>query len=241
MVDDEEEVAIRRMIDVGHVSASVGHYLINAFSAVVSNAELLRLDPPMPSIADPVVIADTIIRASLDASTVARNLIDYLRPVTSIDPAQRPAFQPDLLALDEFVGRYIEERQCKGGPSIQWELDLTPVGAIHADPTQLRTMLDHLVDNAVESFSPEGGVIRFSTTSDRRGWCVLEIQDDGQGMEATTLERAVEPFFSTKPGHLGVGLSIANGIWRRHRGTLSVQSRPGEGTKLRLAVESSRN
>ena len=49
---------------------------------------------------------------------------------------------------------------------------------------------------------------------------MLELRDSGQGMDEATLVRAVEPFFSTKPGHLGVGLSIANGIWRRHRGTL---------------------
>ena len=54
---------------------------------------------------------------------------------------------------------------------------------------------------------------------------------------AEVLERAIEPFFSTKPGQLGVGLSIANGIWRRHRGTLSLKSQPGEGTTVRLCVE----
>jgi two-component system, NtrC family, sensor kinase len=58
-------------------------------------------------------------------------------------------------------------------------------------------------------------------------------------MEETDLVRATEPFFSTKPGHPGIGLSIANGIWRRHRGTLSIRSRPDEGTLIRLCVEPS--
>ena len=55
-------------------------------------------------------------------------------------------------------------------------------------------------------------------------------------MDGEVLRQAVEPFFSTKPAHLGVGLSIANGIWRRHRGTLSIRSQPGEGTAVRLCV-----
>jgi signal transduction histidine kinase len=59
-------------------------------------------------------------------------------------------------------------------------------------------------------------------------------------MDEATLVRATEPFFSTRPGHLGVGLSIANGIWRRHRGTLSIRSQPDEGTQVRLCVEPSR-
>lgn len=237
MVDCEVDLALRRMIDLGHLSAGVGHHVINAFSAVVSNAELLRLDPPMPSLADPAILADTIIRTALEASTVARRLIDYIRPVTSIEPNQRAGLQPESLALDEFVTTYVERYESKGRPHIHWEMDLTPIRAIQSDPFQLRSMIDHFVDNAVESFAPQGGVIRLTTTTDRRGWNILEVQDNGKGMDASTLERAVEPFFSTKPGHLGVGLSIANGIWRRHRGTLSIQSQGGEGTRIRLSVE----
>ena len=84
-----------------------------------------------------------------------------------------------------------------------------------------------------------GGAISIarSTSVDSRGWGVLEIRDSGQGMEPEAQERATEPFFSTKSGHIGVGLSIANGIWRRHKGTLSIRSLPGEGTTLRLCVE----
>ena len=48
--------------------------------------------------------------------------------------------------------------------------------------------------------------------------------------EPGVLRRATEPFFSTKPDHAGVGLTIAQGIWRRHRGSLSIESQPGQGT-----------
>ena len=98
-------------------------------------------------------------------------------------------------------------------------------------------MLSHLLRNAFEALSPTGGTIHVSTALDHRGWIALEIQDHGEGMDVRTLEQAVEPFFSTKPGHLGVGLSIAHGIWRRHRGTLSIQSQPSQGTTVRLCVE----
>jgi two-component system NtrC family sensor kinase len=76
---------------------------------------------------------------------------------------------------------------------------------------------------------------------DQRGWVALEVADTGKGMRPEDLERAVEPFFTTKNGHLGVGLSVANGIWRRHRGTLSIHSKINEGTTLRLCVEPSGN
>jgi signal transduction histidine kinase len=120
---------------------------------------------------------------------------------------------------------------------VLWETDLKPLPPIKGHEAQLRAMIAHLIQNSLDSLPSKGGTVRVSTSTDNRGWNVLEVCDTGRGMTTETLERAVEPFFSTKPGHLGVGLSIANGIWRRHRGTLSVQSRPDEGTCLRLCVE----
>jgi signal transduction histidine kinase len=98
-------------------------------------------------------------------------------------------------------------------------------------------MVHLLLANAYEAMPRGQGDIAVTASTDARGWNVLEIRDSGAGMDPSTLERSVEPFFSTKPGHLGIGLSIANGIWRRHRGTLAIQSQPGEGTRVRLAVE----
>jgi two-component system, NtrC family, sensor kinase len=53
-------------------------------------------------------------------------------------------------------------------------------------------------------------------------------------MDVMIQEQALDPFFSTKPGHLGIGLCLANSIWRRHGGTLSIHSRPGKGTTLKM-------
>lgn len=227
---------LERLIDLGHLSSGVGHYVINAFSAIVSNAELLRLEPANPTIADPVALAETIIRTALEASTAARRLIDYTRPVTSIEP-DRAAFEPHILSLDRLVASVVEEEKEKGRPGIVWETEFAPIPPIRGHATQLKAMIGHLLQNAYEALPASGGTIRVSTEADSRGWNMIEIRDSGAGMETRTLERVVEPFFTTKPGHQGVGLSIANGIWRRHRGTLSIHSVPGDGTRIRLCVE----
>ena len=98
-------------------------------------------------------------------------------------------------------------------------------------------MLDHLTANSLEAAGPNDLTISISTAIDARGWVILEVRDTGLGMPPEALQRAVEPFYGTKPNHLGIGLSIANGIWRRHKGTLSVHSVAGEGTTVRLCVE----
>ncbi|MCA1686086.1 MAG: HAMP domain-containing histidine kinase [Planctomycetia bacterium] len=238
MAGNEPAETLERLINLGHLSSGVGHHVINAFSAIVSNSELLRLKAPIATVPEPAVLAETIIRTALEAATVARRLIDYTRPVTSIEP-DRAAFEPHTLSLDRLAADFVKGEQSRARPEVVWETDLNPLAPIKGHEAQLLSMLAHLVQNAYEAIPPRGGTVAISTSTDGRGWNVLEVRDSGQGMEVTTLERAVEPFFSTKPGHFGVGLSIANGIWRRHRGTLSIQSVPGEGTRIRLFVEPS--
>jgi two-component system, NtrC family, sensor kinase len=221
--------AVVTVSELGHLASGVGHHVINAFSAVVSNAEILRLRLALPDPPDPSILADAIIRASVEASAVARRLIDVTRPLTNVGTEE--------VALDALVTDYIAARAEEESGSVRWLAAASPVPPIHGHAEYLGLMLDHLTTNSIEAAGPDGIEIQLSTDLDARGWVVLEVRDTGQGMVVEVQERAVEPFFSTKSGHLGVGLSIANGIWRRHKGTLSVRSRPGEGTTVRLCVE----
>ncbi len=224
--------AAATLAELGHLASGVGHHVINAFSAVVSNAEILRIRMALPDPPDPIALADAIIRTSLEASAVARRLIDVTRPLTGIGTEE--------IALDALIADYVDERKADGIDSTSWTIATTLVPPILGDADQIRSLLDHLTANSIESAGRDRVEIALTTSVDSRGWVVLEIQDTAKGMEPEVLERAVEPFFSTKAGHLGVGLSIANGIWRRHRGTLSVRSQPGEGTTVRLCVEPAR-
>jgi signal transduction histidine kinase len=236
MAENVKPESVERLNNLGHLSSAVGHHVINAFSAIVSNAELLRLKPPLPAAIDPGTLAETIIRTALEAATVARRLIDYARPVTSIEP-DHALPGTGAVALDRLVAEVVEGERQSGPAGVTWETSLAPIPPIRGHAVQLRAMLGHLIANAYDAMPNRVGTIRVSTATDPRGWVVLEVRDSGQGMEELILQRAVEPFFTTKSGRLGIGLSIANGLWRRHRGTLSILSRPGEGTVLRLCVE----
>ena len=226
---NEDAIAAERTTDLAHLGSAVGHHVINAYSAIVSNAEILRLTAHADLPADPIAIADMIIRTAVEASAVARRLIDYTRPVTV--PGQ------GLVSLDRLVNEIVERKQADGRSRYSWNVEATPVPPIRGHAEQLIAMLDHLIQNAEDSMSGTGGTISLTTGRDNRGWIVLEIRDTGPGMTPEIQERAVEPFYSTKPGHLGVGLSIANGIWRRHRGTLALRTKAGEGTNVRLCVD----
>src|SRR3954470_22272744 len=129
MAENDLDATIERLNNLGHLSAGVGHHVINAFSAIVSNAELLRLKPPPPSLPDPAALMEMIVRTALEASTVARQLIDFTRPVTSIDPNQA-AFEPSTIALDQLAEEVVAEERSTGLAEVQWRTELRAIPPI---------------------------------------------------------------------------------------------------------------
>jgi two-component system, NtrC family, sensor kinase len=224
--------------DLGHIAAAVGHHVINAFSAVVSNAELIRSQANDPSCRprEMITLASAIVDNALGASHVARRLIDWTRKVTSLDYEQTSRV-PEMIDLNQVIQEAIELHKTPEYARIEWKHDPRTIPHIRGDRSQLVTMLTHLIRNSRESLPSGTGKIGFSTRCDNRNWVILEIWDSGSGMSSEILKRATEPFFTTKPGRSGVGLTIAHGIWRRHRGALSIESHSAQGTTVRLAIE----
>lgn len=230
---DESE----RLKELGHLSAAVGHHVINAFSAVVSNAELIRSHAQSGNrdSQELSALAAAIIENALGASHVPRRLIDFTRRFTS--PGFDQKADPVVLIDLNQVLRETAESQQAGDPGVEWILNLNPIPMIRGSASQIRSLLGYLIQNAREAMPRGRGTISFSTQVDERNWVILEVRDSGAGMSAEVLKRATEPFFTTKPGRSGIGLTVAHGIWRRHRGALAIESQPGDGTMIRLAVE----
>ncbi len=227
-----------RLKELGHLAAAVGHHVINAFSAVVSNAELIRSHAKSPNcdVAELAALGSAIIENALGASHVPRRLIDWTRRFTSpgFDQTADPVV---LLDLNELIRQTAELHRGRDGTGLNWVLNLNPIPMIRGSESQIRSLLGYLIQNAREAMPKGQGTMTVTTRVDPRNWVIMEIRDSGVGMTPEVLKRATEPFFTTKPGHSGVGLTAAHGIWRRHGGALSIESQPGEGTMIRLAVE----
>jgi two-component system, NtrC family, sensor kinase len=227
-----------RLKELGHLSAAVGHHVINAFSAVVSNAELIRSHAKGPTcdVKELAALGAAIIENALSASHVPRRLIDWTRRFTSpgFDQSADPAV---LIDLNQLIRETVEQHQGPENSGLEWVFNLNPIPTIRGSASQIRSLLTYLIQNAREAMPKGVGTITFTTRVDSRNWVIMEVQDSGCGMTQEVLKRATEPFFTTKSGRSGVGLTAAHGIWRRHRGALSIESQPGEGTMIRLAVE----
>jgi two-component system NtrC family sensor kinase len=225
-----------RLRELAYLSSAVAHHVINGFCAAVSNAEMIRAPASAPiEPSELAALGDAIVDRSLAASEVARRLIDWARRVTAIDN-DRKGRQSQAVDLNQLIRELIESEKSSAGARVDWVLNLDPIPAIRGDAAQLRAMLGYLAQNAREALPSGSGTVVFSTLIDPRSWVVIAIHDSGCGMSPEVLNRATEPFFSTKPDHHGAGLTIAHGIWRRHHGAFSIESRPGHGTTIRLSM-----
>ncbi|MDQ5858772.1 MAG: ATP-binding protein [Acidobacteriota bacterium] len=115
-------------------------------------------------------------------------------------------------------------------------LALGNVPEVWGDPYYLRDALASLVENAREAAAPDGRVVvRSFPDEGKRPKAVIEIIDNGSGMSSDFIrDRLFQPFHTTKPDGVGLGLATASEIVRLHRGTIKVQSRAGGGTLVRL-------
>ncbi len=104
---------------------------------------------------------------------------------------------------------------------------------INADADNLRTALLNLIINAVEAMEEGKGVLKVSSSNGNHR-CLIEIEDNGSGMDAESLEKLFEPFFSRKSKGMGLGLTATQNIILAHKGTIDVVSKPGKGTKFSI-------
>jgi signal transduction histidine kinase len=112
---------------------------------------------------------------------------------------------------------------------------------IWGDERALLQILLNLLANAIK-FSDDGGTVTIRLAAERSGFAVIEIEDRGIGMTEEEQQRALQPFGQAKPvitreyGGTGLGLPISKGLVEAHGGTLSISSRLGTGTTVRVAL-----
>lgn len=109
-----------------------------------------------------------------------------------------------------------------------------------ADAKSIRQLLDNLLQNAIK-YTPAGGHISLRLTVDNKQ-AVMEVEDDGIGIDATEQERIFERFYRVDKAHsrtsggTGLGLSIVRHVAKKHQGQVSVQSRLGHGSLFRVSL-----
>ncbi len=148
------------------------------------------------------------------------------------DFARMPAPRFEPTDVNEVVR---ELTRLQMSDSVHVSLDLTEgLPAAHADPDQLKRALRNLALNAMDAL-PQGGVVTIRTM-ESNGRVRVEVSDNGKGLTAEECERLFTPYYTTKHHGTGLGLAIVQSVVSDHKGTISVDSEPGQGTTFRLEL-----
>jgi signal transduction histidine kinase len=211
-------------VALGEMSSAVAHSLRNPLATIRSSAELaLEFD----SGAAHKNIKDIIGQVDRMSKWV-RELLQSLRPLN--DDAERVNLVATL--YDSLMA--FEQQIARGKVNVAFVPTETPM--VLSQQVQLSQILNSLVANALEAMD-EGGTLTIDMEpSDGQGVSIV-ISDTGKGMNEEQRKMAFRPFFTTKQGGLGVGLVLVKRIMERFGGAVTLDSREGEGTSVRLSFK----
>ncbi|WP_160122778.1 ATP-binding protein [Rhodovarius lipocyclicus] len=226
----------QRMEALGRLAGGVAHDINNVLQAVLGGARLIIKRSQDPALHR---LAQLISEAAERGGAVTRRLLAFARRDNlEAEPVPVPAL---LEGVREVLAHSL-------GASIKVAVSMPPgLPALLADRSQLETVLLNLAINARDAMASFGGELRLSAAAvimeedNRQGlapghYVRLEVADNGAGMDAETLRRATEPFFTTKQKGqgTGLGLAMAQGFCEQSGGAMEIHSAPGEGTRVTL-------
>ncbi len=222
---------------LGRLAGGVAHDFNNMLMVLDGSTELL--DRSLPPSSNARIYLDQIQRTSAKAAAITKQLLAFSRKQVvefrSMDLhvalAETEFMLPRLLGSDV-------ELSFHHNATHSW---------IRSDPGQIEQVVANLAINARDAM-PSGGRLTISTRNESRAphqenggsshslWVVLEVADNGSGMDEKTRAQIFEPFFTTKPQGKGTGLGLSTvyGIVNQSGGYIQVHSAPGQGTRFEI-------
>jgi two-component system, LuxR family, sensor kinase FixL len=226
---------VLRVATIEHLASGLAHELNQPLAAIANEVEACATYVRAGK-REPHRLLELLERAGAEALR-AGEIVHHLREFVQRSPAR---FEPmDLSkvvrnALQWFV-REMEQAQI----TLRLELASKEL-RVYADRIQIEQVLVNLLQNAIDAIrdaDKESREIRIRTSRIEGGMAEVAIDDTGAGFRAGVAERLYEPFFTTKPHGMGMGLAISRSIVELHHGRLSVAPRAsGDGTTVRLAL-----
>ena len=230
-----------RLAAVGQLVAGLAHEINNPLAFVRSNLALLERHAKL--LGEPASVSEEeyagvaresreLIDESLAGVDRAVEIVRGVRRFTHAGSGVREATDLNAL-LDDCITML---RPRVKASEVDVRLDSAPLPGVLCAPQEMRQVFVNLLVNALDAVKPHGRIeVRTRTEGDS---VLVEVRDDGCGMEPATLERIFDPFFTTKPvgEGTGLGLGIAWNIVRAQGGRIEVESTPGVGTAFRVRL-----
>ncbi|HKW02886.1 MAG TPA: ATP-binding protein, partial [Vicinamibacterales bacterium] len=223
----QELAHVARVSTVGELTASLAHQLNQPLGAIMTNAQAARrmLDSPSPDVAKLHAILVDIVKDDRRASDIIVRLRKLLRrgelAMTRVNLTSLIREVADLVVGDAIVRAV----------TVSVDLDGEPV-FVQGDNVQLQQVVLNLLQNAMDAVGDQSDGSRQVTVRCSRphGQAVrVSMHDTGPGLPAGTEDLVFEPFYTTKPGGMGMGLSIVRSILEAHGGSIRAANHEGRG------------
>jgi signal transduction histidine kinase len=229
----QELTHVGRVADMAKLASVIAHELDQPLTAVVTNAHVVRnmLQTPEPDLAE----ADDALSDVIDAAMRASEIVERERRLLC---KSQGAFE--LINLNDAlreVELFIRADARRCGARVTLEL-LPDLPALLGDRVQLQQVALNLARNAIQAVRQQPGTEREVSirTAAGIGEVAFSVTDSGPPVEESLLERMFDPFFSTKPDGLGIGLSISKSIVEGHRGRIWPTRNPGGGLTVHVSI-----
>ncbi len=238
---EERSRQTQRLEALGLLTGGVAHDFNNLLSVILGYADQLAIDDNLTD--DHRHVAEIIRTAAERGADLTSRLLSFGR-MQVLNPSSIDVNKRLTSLVDNMLRRTL-------GADVDIELDLDPdVGCAEIDPSQFESAMINLTANARDAVA-EGGrlLIRTSTlvVAEAKAvdldiaagrYVVVEVIDDGQGIDAETLAQIFDPFFTTKPSGKGTGLGLAMvyGFVKQSNGAVSIESTPGHSTAVTMLL-----
>jgi signal transduction histidine kinase len=248
LTDIEDERQAERLLfqrqkleSIGVLAGGVAHDFNNLLVGIIGGVSYaLQVLPPEHDLRPVLELA---FKAGDRAAHLTRQMLAY---------AGKGSFQVEDVDIGPMVNATWQLIQPSIPGSVNVKLLIRPdLPPIYTDPTQFQQIVMNLIINACESVPPgREGVVIVSTDVERvdaprstwsadlkpGAYVVLEVRDNGCGIDPVTLGKIFDPFFTTKFTGRGLGLAAVHGIVRSNQGSIEVDSTPGKGSTFRVLL-----
>jgi len=215
----------QKMDSLGTLAGGVAHDMNNVLGAILglasANLEILPEGTPTYQ------AFATISKAAVRGGKMVKSLLNFARMSSA---------EARVLDLNTILNEDIQLLERTTLAQVRLDIDLAPdLHPMRGDASSLTHAIMNLCVNAVDAM-PENGTLTLSTRNVDGQAIEVLVQDTGSGMTKDVLDKALDPFFTTKEQGkgTGLGLSMVYATVKAHQGTLDIQSEPGRGTRIRL-------
>lgn len=217
----------KQLAAVGELAAAIAHEVRNPLAVIVNAVAGLRRTAVREE--DRTMLLGIVDEEAARLNRLVTDLLRFARPVS---------VKRSPVSLLELANRSRSSAMLDGH---QIAVSMAPdaeLQTVWVDPGLFRLVFDNLVENACQAMK-EGGTVQIVVNRGQlRGDPAvrIEIADSGRGMERGVRERALDPFFTTRPSGTGLGLPIVHRIIEAHGGEIHLESEEGQGTTVTLLL-----